>query len=122
MLLWVFSIFSFLTSLKILKPELALFFSSLGFGNKQAELQKVSNVLREIEETLLAGMIPGSDRWALIQNLPIPWGPLASDSLNELRAAGGSLIPTLRRLQGLAEAQSVALSDARARSSGDRHS
>ena len=101
----------------MLKPELSLVSALMGFGRSQNELQTVSNVLREIEETLLGGMIPSQERWGLLQKLPSPWGRLASDSLNELRSTGGSLIPTLRRLRDLAEAQIVALSDARARSS-----
>lgn len=104
-------------SLRCLKPDLPSISNLLGFGRNPIQLQAVSNVLREIEDTLAAGMIPAPERWILIQNLPLPWGRLASDSLNELRASGGSLIPTLRRLRDLAEAQIVALSDARARSS-----
>jgi len=101
----------------MLKPELTSVSAHLGFGRHQTELQTVSNILREIEDTLLAGMIPARERWALLQRLPVPWGRLAGESLNELRSSGGSLIPTLRRLRDLAEAQRVALSDARARTS-----
>ncbi|MEO5970445.1 MAG: hypothetical protein ABIQ95_11010 [Bdellovibrionia bacterium] len=104
-------------SFRKLKSELIAFSSLWGFGRNQVELQAVSNVLREIEETLLAGMIPTPERWDLIQKLSQPWGSLASESLNELRSTGGSLIPTLRRLRNLAEAQIASLSEARARSS-----
>lgn len=117
MFFWSSSIFFLFMSLRLLRPELSLISALLGFGRNQTDLQTVSNVLREIEETLLAGMIPSQERWALIQKLPTPWGRLASDSLTELRSTGGSLVPTLRRLRDLAEAQIVALSDARARSS-----
>jgi hypothetical protein len=114
---WIFSVYFLLMSFKMLKPELSMISTFFGFRRHNTELQMVSNVLREIEDTLLAGMIPSVDRWALIQKLPLPWGRLASESLNELRATGGSLVPTLRRLRDLADAQLAALSDARARTS-----
>jgi hypothetical protein len=117
MFLWISSTFFLLMSLRMLSPELASLSELVGLGRNEMLLKTVSHVLQEIEETLLAGMIPAQDRWVLIQKLPVPWGRLAGDSLNELRASGGSLIPTLRRIRELAEAQIISLSDARARSS-----
>ena len=88
----------------------------VGFDSQQRILTEVVQVFREIEETLAAGLVPHSDRWDSLRNIAEPWGTLATDSLLKLRAAGGSLLPTLKRLRALAEDQSLALKDAKAKS------
>lgn len=70
----------------------------------------------EIQETIEAGLIPPEDRWQALAELAPPWGTLSYESLHELRENGGAVLPTLVRLKTLAEASSVALSKARARS------
>lgn len=88
-----------------------------GSGQERAKLRKVCALLQEIEETLAAGLVPESGRWAALQALPAPWGELTFSSLQELRSCGGALLPTLRRLRQLAQEHGAALSEARARSS-----
>ena len=79
-------------------------------------LQKVAFLLHELQETLEAGLVPTQLRWQELEKLPEPWGQLASQSLLELRAQGGALMPTLKRLRALAEEHLSSLKDAKAKS------
>ena len=79
-------------------------------------LQKVGFLLHELQETLEAGLVPTQQRWQELEKLPDPWGRLASQSLLELRAQGGALMPTLKRLRALAEEHLSSLKDAKAKS------
>ncbi len=88
-----------------------------GIGLERENLRRVGRILREIEEMLGAGLVPPSERWQKLRSLPAPWGALAFDSLQELRARGGALLPTLRRLRALAEQHDRGLGEARARAS-----
>ena len=87
-----------------------------GLNQERARLKRVCALLQEIEETLGAGLVPEASRWAALRALPDPWGELAYDSLQELRSCGGALLPTLKRLRGLAQDHDAALCEARARS------
>ncbi len=80
-------------------------------------LQKVVNVLHGLQETLEAGMVPDENHWLSLRELPEPWQTLLCDGLEELRASGASLLPTIRRIRALAKEQSTALLEAQARSS-----
>lgn len=87
-----------------------------GVARERAALKRVIALLHELEDTLAAGILPASSRWDALRGLPRPWGPLASESLAELRARGSSLLPTLKRLRALASAHESALAEARAKS------
>lgn len=117
MLLWSLTSFLLLSSFFFLISEIKKLIPALLRDPQHKVLLKVSSVLREIEETLMAGLVPPLDRWELIRTLPRPWGELAWESLHELRSSGSSLLPTLKRLRTFADAQYVALNDAKARSS-----
>jgi hypothetical protein len=80
-------------------------------------LKKVSDLLRGLDETLAAGIVPSGASWEALSALPAPWGRLASDSVQELRSAGGALRPTLKRLRELADSQNRLIAEARARAS-----
>jgi hypothetical protein len=88
-----------------------------GISRQKREVHRVFQQLLEIEELLGAGMVPPANHWEALQTLSAPWGSLISDSLRELRASGGAVLPTLKRLKGLASDQERALADAKARSS-----
>ena len=80
-------------------------------------LRRVSHLLRELEELLMAGMLPEAERWAALERLPNPWRALAWEGIQELRARGAPILPTLKRLRAFADESLVAWSEARARSS-----
>lgn len=86
-------------------------------GKTRLELERVERVLRELEETLEAGILPERSRWEDLRLLEAPWGNLAMESVEEIRRSGGAVLPTLKRLRALATAQKVTLAEAQARSS-----
>ena len=88
----------------------------MGPDPAEREVLHVVEQLREIEEVLGGGMVPSQECWDRLKAVPAPWGSLAFDSLRELRANGGAVLPTLRRLKELATGQLRALADAKARS------
>lgn len=90
--------------------------SAWGIRKEILILQKVIYLLHETQEILEAGMVPDADHWSEIRTLPDPWGGLIFSSLQELRAQGGSLLPTLKRFRSLAQEQQDTLKDARAKS------
>lgn len=85
--------------------------------NETRKLNQVVSLLHSLQETLEAGLVPPLDRWQKLAGLPEPWGSLSHQSLTELRAAGGSLLPTLTRLRKLAEEHLASLQEARAKAS-----
>lgn len=117
MIIWILASFFILLGLKMIWPAISKLVEAVETGRQKKMLEQVSVYLREIEETLLAGLVPNDEKWRKVRDLPAPWGKLTAESLEELRQCGGSLIPTLKRLRNLAEEQSAALVDARARSS-----
>jgi hypothetical protein len=117
MLLWSLSFFSLFIGIRILGIKLIESFPKLGLSQQKKALEKIEQRLIEIEETLLAGLIPTSEQWDGLKTLTPPWGSLVSDSLQKLRTSGSSLLPTLIRLRSLAKDQSRALSEARSKSS-----
>jgi hypothetical protein len=82
---------------------------------EKALLRRASDLLRSLDESLAAGIVPSHQQWDALAKLPAPWGRLASESVQELRAAGGALRPTLKRLRELADSQARLVSEARAR-------
>ena len=94
-------------------------YRDLFFGARKSRksLIQVVSVLRDLEETLMTGLVPEPRQWELLKKLGNPWGRLVSESLGELRSSGGALLPTLQRLRSLAEEHGVALEDARAKTS-----
>ncbi len=123
MVLWFVTFLLFFVGLRLVLPDLIrlmrpiiAMIGSVDLGGQKKDLERVSIFLREIEETLLAGLVPSEERWRKISNLPSPWRKLTDDSLRELRESGASLIPTLKRLRALAEDQIASLADAQSRS------
>ncbi|MFZ9596726.1 MAG: hypothetical protein ACO3A2_11715 [Bdellovibrionia bacterium] len=108
----LFFLLSLRALIRLLVPQLDLF----SIQRAKRELLEVSSVLREIEETLAAGLVPAGERWERIRRLSEPWGKLLSTSFDELRSSGGSLLPTLKRMRDLAESQRCTLLEAQARS------
>lgn len=89
----------------------------ISIRRERESLRRVIDSLRGLDESLAAGIVPPSARWEALAALPSPWGRLASESVQELRAAGGALRPTLKRLRELAESQDRLIAEARARAS-----
>ncbi len=116
MVLWIIVMTVFLIGLKLMLGEFTFLDSFLGLKRKRRALVQVEAILRELEETLMAGLVPEQQRWNQLKKLPEPWASLTSQSLAELRASGGELLPTLLRLRSLAEEHGQALEDARAKS------
>lgn len=116
MLLWAFCIFLLLNGIRLAFSGVAASLPG-GIGPERARLRAVVALFQEIEETLATGLVPRAERWAALRALPAPWGALSADSLEELRACGGAILPTLRRLRELAQDHDAALVEARARSS-----
>jgi hypothetical protein len=113
---WILSACSGVFGLRIISQDLNIWANSVGVASERKKLKKVGQALREIEESLAAGLIPSQEKWAALAALPEPWGALSYKSLTELRASGAALLPTLRRLRALAQEHEAALMDAKARS------
>jgi hypothetical protein len=94
------------------KPEIGI----RTLSRQKLEIQSVFHRMQELEELLAAGIVPPAEKWEALRELRAPWGSLAHESVRELRASGGAMLPTLRRLKGLADAQMRALVEARAKS------
>jgi hypothetical protein len=116
MLVWCCCFVSLGLGLRILSPELHLIEGAFSLGREHARLQRVTSLLLELEETLASGLLPQPERWEELRRLPQPWGKLVSESVDQLRAQGGALLPTLKRLRTLAEEHSTSLKEARGRS------
>jgi hypothetical protein len=116
MLLFAFAILALGTGLWLLWPDLGPSLDWSSGKRERAALARASAVLRELEETLSAGLLPEASRWERLKDLDEPWGRLAHESLSELRSRGGSLLPTLKRLRELADRQLRDLIEGRARS------
>lgn len=114
---WFIAIFCFFFSLQFLKEDFSIVIDSISIGYQRKHLQKVTQVLREIEDTLLAGLVPPTQVWECLKSMPEPWGYLSFDSLQSLRSCGGSLLPTLKRLRDLSEDHFLTLAHAQAKSS-----
>src|SRR5688572_20876981 len=95
---WVLAFFCLFQGIRFLIRDFAGVGSSFGFGRQQKSLVRVISSFREIEETLMAGLVPSPLNWERLKDLDDPWRTLSVDSLKELRDRGGSLLPTLRRL------------------------
>lgn len=115
-LLWILSAFLALWSADLLCSGLPWRDLLWGFRRNQRLLSRVSRVLQDFEESLGAGMAPSSSQWESLLSLATPWGELIHSSVHALRTRGSSVIPTLRRLRGLADYQRESLQEARSRS------
>jgi hypothetical protein len=113
MALWSLAVLLGLLSLAYAARSAAEAVPSRVGGEK--DLRAAAGLLHELQETLEAGLVPEPARWDSVGALTPPWGPLAQESLRELRARGGALLPTLRRLRRLADDQLTALKLARSR-------
>lgn len=88
----------------------------LSIREQRSQLQQVINHLEELEDLLMSGCVPDSGCWDRTLQLPAPWGELIEGSLQVLRAQGGALLPTLRRMRELAQDQYATLNFAQSRS------
>lgn len=117
MVLWILT----LGLAAYLFSELASEFQSsfLIFSQKRvcAQLRTISERLRGLEESLQVGVLPDTEHWNRLGELPKPWGSLTYTSVTELRQSGSSVIPTLRRFRELALKQRSAVSDSMAKAS-----
>jgi hypothetical protein len=116
MLLWTISIACLLISIRLVWSDLMSIHLSFGLASQRRELLHVASTLRNLEEILLAGIVPSFQQWEDLKKLIPPWGKLSYDCLKELRAQGSALLPTLKRLRGLAESHALSLENARTRS------
>jgi len=85
-----------------------------------AALPRISMVLADLEESIEAGILPEAARWEALAELPRPWGPLAHGSAMELRRSGSAVLPTLKRIRGLADEHRESARLARAQSAQAR--
>lgn len=76
------------------------------------ELKRIQTIFQESEERLLSGLILTPGDWQLLENAPYPWGRSVVFLLKTLRARGGSLLPSLKRLKQLSAEQHELLVDA----------
>ena len=113
----VFCIFFLLLGFGVIAGELNRFGANFGIGKERVQLERVTRLLQEIEETFMAGLVPRYERWRTLKDLPAPWGNLTWESLENLRTTGGAILPTLRRLKILAQTHRQILSEAKAKSS-----
>ncbi len=97
------AIFCVCLAVKVIVPH--------SFQAQRHSLVKVTRTLRDLEDTLRSGTIPGN--YDAFGQLDAPWGEFLSGSIQILRSAGAPLLPTLRRIRILAESQEVALLAAR---------
>lgn len=118
MLIWSLAAAFFLLGIRELLggPEAGLA-AVLGAAREEKAARRASALLHELQETLESGVVPTDSRWAELDGLPDPWGALAGESVRELRAQGGALLPTLRRLRSLADAHGESVRESRSRSS-----
>jgi hypothetical protein len=116
MWLWMLSALLFFVGLTFVAQEVPVFESFWGFRHRRKGLLRVVSSLRELEETLMAGLVPDHRRWEQLRDLEEPWGRLSADNLGELRSSGGALLPTIQRLRALAEAHGLALEEAQSKS------
>lgn len=82
---------------------------------ERERLARVLDALWMWEETLAAGLLPETTHWQRLRALPEPWGELIESGLQELRASGAALLPTLKRFRGLALDEDATLVEAQAR-------
>ncbi len=114
---WILSCFCLCLGLLLIFKEVLSLSEGFREGKQKRVLIQVICALREIEETLVAGLVPEMRLWDALQKLEDPWKTLSADSLKELRDRGSSIVPTLIRLRQLAESHQVAIEDARAKAS-----
>jgi hypothetical protein len=117
MLAWIVTFSFFFLGIRALVREFLAFEFFLGRNAQKRILSRVIASFQEIEETLMTGLVPTSDRWLLLEKLEEPWKSLSVKSVQELRSAGASLVPTLQRLRSLAMVHEFALENAHAKAS-----
>jgi len=117
MLFWTLTFLSFLTGLGVLLRGLATRARSLLLASEEKLLEKLDSTLAEIQARLESGLVPRQALWDELAVYREPWGTLCSQSLQELRQGGGSVLPTLKRLRELARSQREQMRSARARAS-----
>ena len=116
MLLWALIFSLSFTGLRLILGGPSGIQSVFRFGSADQGLARAIGIFHELQETLQAGVVPTTERWQELRALPRPWGSLASESIEGLRANGSAVLPTLVRLRGLAEEHRDSLKSARAKS------
>lgn len=115
MWMWTLSLVLIFFGIRELTRNSDQLYEVFRIGKERQNLQAVSLVLREIQESIESGAIPTEQSWDALGKLSSPWGTLARDSLIELRKSGSSILPTLRRLSQLAGRCEKQLMSSRAR-------
>ncbi len=115
MALWVFFFILVGCSFRFWVIEFNRICAAFGLVQKSDEVRNVINLLEEFQGLLESGVVPSPESWSLLKTLPSPWGPLLSQSIEELRQAGAQVLPTLRRFKNLAVDQRESLKKAKAR-------
>ena len=109
MSLWTLAFFTLFLSLSFLKSDLLVFMEAIARKHQIQALVKVESAFSDMENSLQTGLTPTQKIWENLQSLPEPWSKLSVTSLMELRACGGALLPTLKRLKSLVQEQRAAL-------------
>ncbi|MEK7691574.1 MAG: hypothetical protein AAB425_11205 [Bdellovibrionota bacterium] len=114
MTLWFISLSLFGASLWILSHAFELPRFPRPARERRA-LEAVTAHIFELQECLEGGISLTTDQWSRTEKLAEPWGRLIHESLQELRAQGGSVVPTIKRLRDLAHEHHRAIAEAQAR-------
>src|SRR4051794_12122914 len=103
--IWALCFLFLLQSLNSLMPQLKAAVEIFGIKLQGQSLREIASQLGHIEDTLLIGLVPTSEKWETFNQFPCPWNSLITESIRELRASGAALLPTLQRLRKLADDQ-----------------
>lgn len=116
-ILWSLCVLSVLIGLRTVWVPLSQILSRMGVARQRRQLMAVADALRPFEDALISGLFPSAPFWQKLKQLQKPWDSVTFQSLDQLRRAGGALLPTVRRLKDLALDQERTLAMAEARSS-----
>lgn len=118
MVLWILTFLAALLGLASLFSglEISKFFNSKTKKEKESA-RKCVFLLHEYQETLEAGLVPRKEQWDALAEIGAPWGDLAHESISKLRAQGGAILPTLRRIRALAENHLTRIQESKAKAS-----
>jgi hypothetical protein len=116
--MWIWAGCFFFAILALRAAASAVPRTKLSVASPARDLRTISDVRNQLhtyQETLESGLVPGDAFLAGIRELPAPWGRLAAECLSELRRQGCAILPTLKRLRGLAQEQLGAIREGRAK-------
>lgn len=84
----------------------------------ERETRQAAQRLLRLQECLEAGVVPDRNEWSQFETLGAPWGNVAGRAVQDLRARGASVLPTLRRLRALADEMLEFNAESRTKSGG----